>query len=73
MKISGNEAWAITLSYYREEGMNIYKIFLSASDTEPEVLVTADDEAEALENVKCVPGVECYITSTAYAVRMEGV
>lgn len=47
--------------------MNIYRIFLSASDTEPEVLVTADDESEALENVKCVPGVECYMTSTAYA------
>jgi hypothetical protein len=52
--------------------MDIYKIFLSAADTDHECTVTADCPEEALENVKCVPGVECYMTATAYAELWEG-
>lgn len=53
--------------------MNYYRIYLSASDDRHECTVTADDEAEALDNARSIVGVECFMTSTAYAEKvLEG-
>ena len=51
--------------------MNYYRIYLSASDDRHECTVTADDPAEALDNARSVPCLECFMTSTAWAERVE--
>ena len=51
--------------------MNIYKIYPSVDSGEHICTTMADGPVEALELVKTVSGVECFLTSTAWAERVE--
>ena len=59
----------------RDEGegtaVNIYKIYPSADSDEHICCTMADGPLEALELVKTVSCVECFLTSTAWAERVE--
>ena len=53
--------------------MNIYKIYPSADSDEHICTTMADGPVEALELVRTVSCVECFMTSTAYAEKvLEG-
>ena len=51
--------------------MNIYKIYPSADSDEHICCTMAEGPLEALELVKTVSCVECFLTSTAWAERVE--
>lgn len=51
--------------------MNFYRIYLSASDTNHELTVTADTCEEALANARSIAGVECYMTGSAWAEEVK--
>jgi hypothetical protein len=51
--------------------MNYYRIYLSASDSQHELTVTADSLEEALDNARSLTCLECFMTETAYAERVE--
>lgn len=51
--------------------MDFYKIYPSADSDEHICYTMAEGPAEALEMVKTVPCVEYFLTSTAWAERVE--
>jgi hypothetical protein len=51
--------------------MNIYKIYASATGEDHVCTTMADGPVEAMEMVRTVACVECFLTSTAWAERVE--